>query len=161
LHQEPGERCNDRSNNKPFKQRSFGSRSQSRSPSRYQKEARTVNKVEISSLKDATLHDDIPIPADEESCKYLWVVGRTEMLRLSKEVRAWENETRKCGENHTLKNLCWRCGGDRKTLKHLIAEQKKCQLCRDPLDDHKRKTVAGCGKFPQSEETRGRINCGE
>jgi hypothetical protein len=71
LHQEPGERWNDRSNNKFFKQRSFGSRSQSRSPSRYHKEMRTVNVMEISCLKDAMLHDDIPIPAEEDGCKFL------------------------------------------------------------------------------------------
>jgi hypothetical protein len=53
--------------------------------------------VKISCLKDATLHNDmaIPLPADEESCKFLWGVGRTQMLRLSKEIRAWEDEARK------------------------------------------------------------------
>jgi hypothetical protein len=115
----------------------------------------------MSCLKDAALHEDIPIPGDEEDCEFLWGVGRAEMLRLSKEVRTWENKTRKCGRKHTLRNSCWRCGGDRKTHQAFECRAEKCQICEDPLDDHNTKTVAGCEECPQQEEAKDRINCGD
>jgi hypothetical protein len=95
LHQsDSGRDQEDKSTRRSFKRRSFGSRSRSQSPSKYQRETRIVNEVEMSCLKDAALHEDIPIPEEEDDCEFLWGVGQTEMLRLSKDVRAWDNETR-------------------------------------------------------------------
>jgi hypothetical protein len=162
LHQsDSGRDQEDKSTRRSFKRRSFRSRSKSQSPSKYQRETRIVNEVEMSCLKDAALHEDNPIPGEEDDCEFLWGVGQTKILRLSKDVRTWENKTRKCRKKHTLRGSCWRCGGDRKTHQAFECRAKECQICKEPLDDHKTQTVAGCGKCPQNDEAKDRISCGD